>query len=148
MVVAGLLFLAFVWIACVMMPRKTAWGAGGPADIEPWTAPPHWEPAAKPIPVYVMLCISTEGNLRAVIQSTKALLAEMPVSEFQFDGRREVFAVTIAEGLRNLYSVDVNPIFYTTPLAHNVLPRNIMDYPALDMHIRTTKRLVDCKVFD
>lgn len=137
MLIAVVTVLMFMWAAFTMHPRTVHESA--------FIDCPQ---AAAKTQVYVMLCISVEGNLRAVQPDTKALLAEMPVAEFPYDCFRDSFAASIAEGLRNLYSVDVNPIFYTTPLAHNVLPRNIMDYPALDMHIRTTKRLVDCKVFD
>lgn len=153
MLIAAVVTLVFMWAAFVMYPRTVHESAfedcsvkDSAQDTHPRQvamsaghAAPYGETSKKP--VYVMLCISVEGSLRAVLPDTKALLAEMSVTEFQFNEHREAFAEAIAEGIRNSYDVDVDPIFYTTPLAHNVLPRSIADHPAFDMHVRTVKRL-------
>ncbi|QTQ06803.1 hypothetical protein QNH09_gp21 [Aeromonas phage PVN03] len=137
--------LVFMWIACVLMPRKTAWGAGGPADIEPWTTPSHWKPAEKPVQVYVLLCISTENTLRAVLPSTKALLAEIPVDGYQWAEARADFASQIVDGLSNACGLNVEPIIYSTPLAHNVIPVIEGQHAVLLMHNLVKRRLESCR---
>ena len=142
-VVAGLLFLAFVWIACVMMPRRTPWKEGELCDYDDCLVE-QYQP--KPVPeshvqVYVMLCISTENTLRAVLPRTKALLAEIPVGDYQWAEARADFASQIVDGLSNACGLNVEPILYSTPLAHNLIPVINGQHAVLSMHNLVKRRL-------
>lgn len=139
-VLAAFAILMFICVASALAPRAH-WRAGEYCDIEHCVHSTAAENLKSRPVVYVMLCISTEKTLRAVLPGRKVLLAEIDVSSYQHEYAREHFATEITNGLQNAYGLDINPVVYTTPLAHNILADLSQESAAMSTHLRIVHRL-------
>ncbi|MGI4167771.1 hypothetical protein ACR2VD_27960, partial [Klebsiella pneumoniae] len=60
---------------------------------------------------------------------------------------RSTFIDGIAEGLTNAYGYNVNPIVFTTPIAHNIMSGIDGIHPCMWVHTKTLMALMYRKPF-